>query len=267
MTVLTTLDPTLSRGNATEFPGPRTAPVERNLTAGALVLAHLTDIRFAIRTVVRRRRLSEDETDELSSIVFLRLLQRDGTVLRQFRGESTLRTFLVVVVRRILQDVWTAQRGKWRPSVTARSLGRVAVQLEQSIYRDGMRLPEAAEAIRGRTGAAYSDDELGFMLSLLPPRPPKRFVGEDCLRGLASPEPSPLDALLERSTPWRGARLAAAMRTLSAEDRRLVTLRFQGGRTVAELARLEGTDQKRLYRQFDRAFRQLRAAIEGGTPQ
>src|SRR6185295_8488775 len=100
----------------------------------------------------------------------------DCGVLRQFKGESSLRTFLVVVVQRILIDAHVARYGKWRPSRRAQRLGAVAVQLERLVYRNRFALGDATKILRSRLAISDTDDELSFLLSLLPPRTRRRFV-------------------------------------------------------------------------------------------
>ncbi len=47
-------------------------------------------------------RLTADDRDDLCAEVFLRLVQDDFAVLRHFRGQSSLATYLTVVARRIV---------------------------------------------------------------------------------------------------------------------------------------------------------------------
>ncbi|MCS7303829.1 MAG: sigma-70 family RNA polymerase sigma factor, partial [Thermoguttaceae bacterium] len=47
-------------------------------------------------------RLSAEERDDLCGEVFLHLLQDDFAILRHFRGQSSLATYLTVVARRIV---------------------------------------------------------------------------------------------------------------------------------------------------------------------
>lgn len=49
----------------------------------------------------RSIRLSQQDTEDLASEVFLALINNDFAVLRRFRGESSLATYLTVVSRRV----------------------------------------------------------------------------------------------------------------------------------------------------------------------
>lgn len=50
----------------------------------------------------RSIRLSEQDREDLAAEVFLTLVQNDFAVLRRFRGESSLATYLTVVARRVV---------------------------------------------------------------------------------------------------------------------------------------------------------------------
>ena len=236
-------------------------PAAVEVDGATLLSAHLTTVQEAIRVVCRLQNLAAEDVEELASLVYLKLLQGNGAVLRRFRGESSLRTFLIVVVRRVLLDSWIARNGKWRPSTDARRLGAIAIELERLVYREGMSLAEAAETIRISRGIADSDDELAFLLSLLPTRPMRRFVSDANLAGQASAEPDPLELLLNDAGPSRMNQVKTALATLTFDDRQLLSLRFAHNLTVREIALRRGIDAKVLYRRFERILRQIRASI------
>jgi RNA polymerase sigma-70 factor (ECF subfamily) len=50
----------------------------------------------------RSVRLSPDDRDDLAADVFLAIVEHDFAILRHFRGESSLATYLTVVARRIV---------------------------------------------------------------------------------------------------------------------------------------------------------------------
>ena len=53
-------------------------------------------------THARSIRLTPEDTDDLVSEVFLAIIQDDFALLRRFRGESSLATYLTVIARRIV---------------------------------------------------------------------------------------------------------------------------------------------------------------------
>ena len=68
----------------------------------------------------RSVRLTPDDTDDLCAEVFLALLDRDYAVLRAFRGDSSLATYLTVIARRVIVREMARRR-------TAEEFGHVNV--------------------------------------------------------------------------------------------------------------------------------------------
>jgi RNA polymerase sigma factor (sigma-70 family) len=240
---------------------PSTPGAGEAIDAPALVAACVPHIQQAIAFVCRRRRLSPDDAHDLASDVYVRLLQHDAAVLRRYRGESSLATFLVVVIERVLLDARIARAGKWRPSAVARRLGRVAIHLERLVFHEGSSLAEAGALVREHTGATHTDDELHFLLALLPPRCRRRMVGDRELEHVPAATADTEDRYLPAEGDAAAKRRAAAraLARLSADDRRLIGLRFSRGWRLCEIARADGIDEKRIYRRFERALTTLRA--------
>lgn len=59
---------------------------------------------------IRGLRINPEDRDDLVSEVFLGILQNDFAVLRHFRGQSSLATYLTVVARRIVVRTIVRQR-------------------------------------------------------------------------------------------------------------------------------------------------------------
>jgi RNA polymerase sigma factor (sigma-70 family) len=77
--------------------------------------APLAEVTRVVRLVARRDRLTDEETDELRSLTYLKLLQ-DERVFARFQHRSSLATYLAVVVRRLLVDQRRRSHGRCRPS-------------------------------------------------------------------------------------------------------------------------------------------------------
>jgi RNA polymerase sigma factor (sigma-70 family) len=240
------------------------APARTDVAADGrdFVAANFALIEGAVGFVCRQKRLSRDEAEDLASLVYLRLLESGGSMLRQFRGESSLRTFLIVVVQRMLIDARIARWGKWRPSVRARRLGAVAVNLERLIFRDGMRLGEAAQALRLQFEIADTDDELHVLLSLLPQRSRRRFVGSEALQRLPAANPGPDHGLSRAPSRLALEALERVVGSLGPEDQQLIRLRFDEGLRMCQIARLQRIDEKAIYRRFEGLLRNLRRHLQ-----
>ncbi len=139
------------------------------------MLAQNVDVvRHIIHTVARRHRVNQATIEDLESAVWMRLVEHDYRALRQYSGRSSLRTFLTVVIARILLDVRAEQWGRWRPSTRARRLGKAGIRFESLVFRDGLRVDEAMAVLQsnGMTLAEAEIDELAGSLRA----PSRRFV-------------------------------------------------------------------------------------------
>src|SRR5882724_8202953 len=130
----------------------------------------LTLLTQAVRDVARVRRLSGADVDDFAQSVHVRFLERSYDIFDRFEGRSSMRTYLMVVVSRMLIDWRNGLYGKWRPSSTAVGLGAHAVDLERLVSRDGYSRDEAAQILRTRDGA-LSLAALQGLAGQLPNRP------------------------------------------------------------------------------------------------
>ena len=219
-------------------------------------------VQHVVMRVAARHRLSTDDAEELRSIVYLKLVSDDYSVLRRFKGHSSLRTYLTVVVTRVCLDYLIARRGKWRPSAAARRAGPTAMRLEMLTVRDGWPFTQACDVLRINERVTETERELEDIAAVLPPRQRPRLVRMDDV-DVAHPLVPPADGPMDDDAA--GARmhedLMRAIEELPSTDRLLIRLRFEEGLTVAQIARALQMDQKALYRRFERILRQLRLQL------
>ncbi|RMH16106.1 MAG: sigma-70 family RNA polymerase sigma factor [Acidobacteria bacterium] len=211
------------------------------------------------------RGLPAAEADDFRSFVLLKLIDGDYRILRAFRGRASERTFLTVVVRRLLLDYRNHRWGKWRPSAEARRLGPLAIELERLIHCRGWTPREAVAQLVARPDVGAGRRRLKRIADRLPQRPPRARLGEEVLARL--PSASRADERLidgERSALARRleAALDGALRRLSAEARLLLKLRYHDGMSVRQIARALGREPRPLYRRYDRLRRRLRRRLE-----
>jgi len=225
-----------------------------------LFLTNLSTIESLVQMAARQQRMTWAEAEEFASIVRLRLIENDYAILRKFRGGSSLRTYLTVVIARQALDYRDACWGRWRPSRAARRLGRTAVMLERLIVRDGLTLDDAWRTLPGPSELAHAEHLRGFA-SGLQRRLRRHYVSiddlEECCAGTTDPE---VDNVMR--DPRVSEALAGALRTLPAADSRLLQLRFSEGLSISSIARREGVDQAFLYRRVATLLRRLRRDLE-----
>jgi RNA polymerase sigma factor (sigma-70 family) len=225
-----------------------------------------------VHFVARRHLLSASDADEFSSVVHLRLIERDYAVLRKFQHRSNLHTYLATVVERMYLDHCITRWGKWRPSALAVRRGPVAVQLERLISRDGLASGEAIELLLTNERVTVSRLELEAMAAELPARVVRKPASEEELNVALAPDP-PVDAgLLNEERASRAAQvqraLSRALANLDDEDRLVLKMRFVDGLQVAAIGRAVGTDPKALYRRLEHVMGRMRTALvaEGVGP-
>jgi RNA polymerase sigma factor (sigma-70 family) len=227
-----------------------------------VLLEQLDWIERVGASICKRSGVASEEASEFVSAVRLRLIENDYAVLRKFRGESSIRTFLAVVIASFFRDYRVAKWGRWRPSAEARRAGRVAVRLETLIMRDHHSLVEAGELLRSAGETALTNRELGQLLMRLPRRAARPVeVGSEALDLTADPsgageivEADEMDAA--RLTALRA--LDQAIGRLSSEDQVILRLRYWEGLGVSDIARALRVPQKPLYRRLERTTSTLR---------
>lgn len=211
--------------------------------------------------------MSEADAEDFASCVKVRLIDNDYAVLQKFAGHCTFKTFIAVVIHRILLDYRIHLWGKWHPSTDAKRLGAVAVQLEKTLYRDGQTLADALPLCRA-LDAAVTLADLETLAKQLPKRAPRArpVVLDDVSDELHVPPDSIYDASFDRdrATLSDGASdvVREAMNDFSESDQILLRLHFGAEMKIAEIARVMDVQQKPLYRRLQRCLREFRRRLE-----
>lgn len=233
----------------------------------ALLVAHLSQIDRIVASLARRHAMQPDDAEDFGSWVRMQLMENDYAVFRKFRGDSSLSTYLTVVIAMLLRDYRAQRWGRWRPSAEAKRQGPVAVRLETLVNRDGMRLEEAFQAVRSAGLTDLPDRDLAALWTRLPVRSPARLVESDVrlLDGAPAPERADVRVVAAEINQKRRCvdeALKRALEHLPPEDRLIVRMRFWEGLSVANIARGLGVPQKPLYRRIERALGELRRSLE-----
>ncbi len=229
----------------------------------ALFISHLGWIERVAGAASRRHGSSTEDAEDFASWAKLKLIEDDYGVFRKFRGESSLTTYLTVVIAMLFRDYRTHRWGRWRPSAAARRRGALAVRLETLVYRDQLRLEQAGELLRTAGQTNLPDRELARLLAALPARRPMRPmpVGADPLA--EAPAADRADDLVAADEAEAEKKVIdRALERLPPEDRLMLRMRFWEGMTVADIARGLGLPQKPLYRRMDRTLADLKAYLE-----
>ena len=235
------------------------------MDAQALFLSQLAVIKRATEFTCSRHRLAASEAEEFTGHVMLKLVEDDYGILRKFQSRSRWRTYLTVVIQRLFLDWRTHAWGKWRPSAEASRRGEVAILLERLVERDGYHFDEACDVLTINHQLPLSRSELDDLRAALPTRVRRRYETDSSLASMPANDAADR-RVTDRDTARLADRLSAALSRLlnglGAQDRLLLTLRFEEGATIAAIARKVGAEPKGVYCRFQRLLRQLREGLE-----
>lgn len=221
-------------------------------------------IEQSISSVRRKYRLSADETDEIRSLTYLRLINDDYAALRRFRGKCSLRSYLTVVVTSVALDYRNRRWGKWRPSLTARRAGLAGMLMESLLARDGFSHHESIQIARGQL-PGVSEAWLEDLAGRLPARAPRieRPLDENTrIESRDSSDGPLLRAELDKELARLKATLLDLISGLPNRDRLLLKLRFHDGLKTSQIARLLKTESRPLYPRIRSSLRRLRLGLE-----
>jgi RNA polymerase sigma factor (sigma-70 family) len=250
----------------TRHDSPSFRPYAERRAAEAVFLQHLAWID-KVAAIACRRNAWAAEAEDFGAWAKMKMMEDDYAVLRKFRGESDIRTYITTVVVRYFHAYSRERRGRWRSSAAAERLGPPARELEMLVRRDGYRLAQAGEKLRIAGRTTLSDAELARLLAQLPERAPLRpvEVGEESLPGGAEARSRADERVLAAEAETRHRELAEAldraMQGLSSEERMIVRMHLRDDRTLADVARTLRVEQKPLYRLVPRLRERLRSAL------
>jgi RNA polymerase sigma factor (sigma-70 family) len=232
--------------------------------AEQMLVSHLPVLEAVVTHVARRHRLGTADRDDLLSMARVKLVENDYEVVRRFQGRSSFRSYLAVVVERVLLDDRAARWGRWRPSAIARRLGPLAVRLEAMLMRQRQPRHEAFAELKSR-GFTESEDTLSALAAQLPVRSMRREVEEDAARDVPAPvgaEDVVLDSEASRMAARAEKAISRVLADLSARDRLVLEMHFLDGVRVADMARILALPPKPLYRRIERSLAALRRGLE-----
>lgn len=223
-------------------------------------------IKRIVEHACKRSRLRPEDKEDFLSRVHIKLMEDDYAVIRQYEGREGAKfdTFLTTVVKRFLLDYLDHLWGKWRESAEAHRLGEVAERLEQLINRDGYTFDEACEILRTNEKVDLSLTQLADLKAQLPPRVPRRIIGEELLRFEPARELPPDQQLEQKRLAGKRRRICIALYraldTLPPDDRLLIEMSIDF--KVSEISRIRKVPQKPLYRRIDKIKKALRKALK-----
>lgn len=205
--------------------------------------------------------MQQADCEEFASWVKLRFIENDYAILAKFRGESSIATYLNVVLAMLYREYRVTELGRWRPSSAALSRGDLAIKLETLVVRDGLPLAEAGETLRSKGHTTLSDRRLAELVATFPRRAPLRpvsytsFVPDSADHTLADELVKADEAAKQLDTAKTA--LTNVLGELPQEDQMIVRMLCQDGRKICDVARGLDLPEKPLYRRFERLKKML----------
>src|SRR3954453_24056478 len=141
------------RGTVVKGPWP-----DRHAVAALDYGTYVAAARSAVACVAARFRLSPADADDLFGDLWVRLLGNDGRVLRSFRKDARIETYLTTIACNLVIDRRRKTGGKWRPSARALRGRPAVVELERLIVRDGVAADVAVDRVAGARPEACRED-------------------------------------------------------------------------------------------------------------
>jgi RNA polymerase sigma factor (sigma-70 family) len=230
----------------------------------------------------------ENEALELSNLV-LDTLQRDNyRVLRQFKGNAKLSTYIITIVARQAVDMVRKKLGRSREKERAQRYGKTGMLIYEKIIRQGRPVSDVYRELKAGEGIPGSLEAFETIARKIkgkknnPPSPLEMeanpVVKEGILLKVEGNEKEevvipdthsdPQELLMEGQRKQRlGQVVGEAIAQLSGEERMLLRMRFPADgeerpRKVEQIAKLLGISLKAAYKRIDRLLKKCRRLLE-----
>lgn len=223
----------------------------------------------------------DNEADHLLTEVIDHLKADDFKVLRDFRGDAKITTYLTSIISNLVVDIIRTRKGRSRAGERAKELGPVAEQLHKLVYGLGYTLADSHGHLVASYGISESEDELRDML--------QQIRGRDSITHAATaswphqgrellvdneievivPDPSKgADELLIDNQREQKSELVIGtlLEGLSGEERFILRLRFpatenEATKSIREIAALTGQTEKSVDNRLRRILMRCRETL------
>lgn len=223
----------------------------------------------------------DNEADHLLTEVIDHLKADDFKVLRQFRGNSKLSTYLTTVISNLVVDLIRFRKGRSRAGERARELGPVAEQLHKLVLGLGYTLADAHGHMVLSHGIGESEDELREMLHHIrgkdsithavttrwPYQGREVLVDDEVEVIVPDPAKGADEQLIDNQREQKRKQITGALvGELSGEERFLLRLRFpatenESSKTICEIAALTGQTEKTVDNRLRRILMRCRETL------
>lgn len=174
------------------------------------------------------------DKDELFVQVLDHLQEDDYRRLREFKGNSSITTYLTAIISRLVVDIVRSRSGRNRAKERAERFGETGRRLYELVIQQSHSIADAVEILRGNYGMIVDSSQLQAMLDEMQGRSTRHQTdtdyetawndnGELVSIQRSTPEQKVSDQQLERK---RKELLKQVLDGMTAEDKLLIRLRF-----------------------------------------
>jgi len=223
----------------------------------------------------------DNEADHLLSEVLDHLKADNFKVLREFRGNSKLTTYLTAVISNLVVDIIRTRKGRSRAAERARELGPVAEQLHKLVYGLKYSLADAHGHMVLSHGIGENEDELREMLHHIrgrdgvtcaattswPYQGTEVLIDDEVEVIVPDSAKGADEQLIEKQMEQKREEIMGAlMEGLSGEERFILRLRFpaaenEASKSIREIAALTGQTEKAIDNRLRRILMRCRETL------
>ncbi|NIM10401.1 MAG: sigma-70 family RNA polymerase sigma factor [Candidatus Aminicenantes bacterium] len=230
----------------------------------------------------------ENEALELSNLV-LDTLQRDNYhVLRQFKGNAKLSTYITTIVARQAVDMVRKKLGRSREKERAQKYGKTGMLIYERVIQQGRPVSDVFQELKSREGISESLEEFETITRKIkgkknnPPSSLEVEANPVVKEGISlkvdgnekeevvipDTHSDPQELLIEEQRKQRlGEVVGEAIAQLSGEERMILRMRFPADeeekpRKVEQISKLLGISLKATYKRIDRLLKKCRRLLE-----
>jgi len=225
----------------------------------------------------------ENEALELSNQVLDTLQRDDFRVLRQFKGDAKLSTYITTIIARQAVDLVRKKLGRSREKERAQKFGKIGLIIYEKMILQGCSVPEIYADLQSNEGIPESLEEIETIAEKIKGKksgaslPPNNHsvVKEGVVRVnengdfvIADTRGDPQELLIEKQRKQKvGEVVKEIIQQLSGEERLILRMRFPAQEEVEpekveQMAKFLGISKKAVYKRITRVLKKCRNIMD-----
>ena len=202
-----------------------------------------------IKKYCTRHHIVGDEADECKSYVYEKIIENDYQKIREFKGKSSYKTYITVVISRILIDR-VRSGGRWKPSQKALNIGKEAVILEELVFNKKYSFGQAYNTLTTNHNISIEWERVYEIITLLQRKHLKSTAPGDVEltddvsdKNVTLPDEAAINKELSIKKDQLDYIISEIRNLLSNEERLLLRMRFEDNINISEIARVLKKDR------------------------